>query len=58
MAKDKIRMLLQGAAIVRFAKTYLESFKKDKKFVLVTVFIESNGIATCYTMYQVKENVR
>ncbi|KAI0245963.1 kinase-like domain-containing protein [Lactifluus subvellereus] len=42
---DLIRMLLKGAAIVRFANTFLDAFK-EKDFVLVAIFIRDDGKAT------------
>jgi hypothetical protein len=49
--EDLIRMLLTGAAIVRFANTFLKSFK-TKKFMLVTMYIHEDGNVTRYTLFQ------
>ncbi|KAI9437875.1 hypothetical protein F5148DRAFT_1021303 [Russula earlei] len=48
---DLIRMLLAGAAVVRFANKFLESFK-GRDFVLVAVYITSKGVASRYTIFQ------
>jgi hypothetical protein len=50
--KDLIRMLLQGAAIVRFANTFLDTFKGRKDFVLVAIYIWNNGKATCHILFR------
>jgi hypothetical protein len=52
---DLIRVLLTGAAVVRFANNFLEAFKKEKSFVLCAVFIYDDGSATRYTLFQ-KQN--
>jgi len=44
-------MLLQGAAIVRFANTFLNTFKA-KNFVLVAIFVHDDGKATRYFLFQ------
>ncbi|KAI9512084.1 hypothetical protein F5148DRAFT_1365582, partial [Russula earlei] len=44
-------MLLAGAAVVRFANKFLESFK-GRDFVLVAVYITSRGVASRYTIFQ------
>jgi len=44
-------MLLTGAAIVRFANTFLDAFKA-KDFVLITIFIWDDGKATRYALFQ------
>ena len=49
---DLIRMLLEGAAIVRFANTFLNAFRQAKNFVLCAIFIWNNGAATRYTLFQ------
>ena len=52
---DLIRMLLMGAAVVRFANNFLEAFKEQKNFVLCAAFIYDEGTATRYTLFQ-KQN--
>jgi hypothetical protein len=52
--EDLIRMLLTGAAIVRFANTFLKSFKTTK-FMLVTMYIHANGNVSRYTLFQKQE---
>ncbi|KAF8274660.1 hypothetical protein EI94DRAFT_473523 [Lactarius quietus] len=44
--------MLQGASVVRFANTMLEPYKKEKNFVFVAIFINSNGVVECYLLYQ------
>ncbi|KAI0245957.1 hypothetical protein BJV78DRAFT_1381972, partial [Lactifluus subvellereus] len=51
---DLIRVLLKGAAIVRFANTFLDAFKK-KDFVFVAIFMRDSVRATRYTLFQ-KQN--
>ncbi|KAI9512458.1 hypothetical protein F5148DRAFT_1373161 [Russula earlei] len=48
---DLVRILLAGAAVVRFANKFLESFK-GRDFVLVAVYITSKGEASRYTIFQ------
>jgi hypothetical protein len=45
-------MLLQGAAIVRFANAFLDEFKEKKDFVLIAIFIKDNGMAIRHTLFQ------
>jgi hypothetical protein len=49
---DLIRLLLQGAAIVRFANAFLEAFCEAKNFVLCAVFIWDDGEATRHILFQ------
>jgi len=44
-------MLLQGAAVVRFANTFLNTFNA-KNFVLFAIFVYDDGNATRYTLFQ------
>ena len=46
-----IRMLLTGAAIVRFANRFLDTFIA-KDFVLFAIYIRFSGKVTRYSMYQ------
>ena len=46
------RMLLEGAAIVRFANTFLAAFKAKKDFILVAVFVWHDGTAFRYSLFQ------
>jgi len=43
-----IRMLLEGAAIVRFASPFLDALNEKKDFVFITIFIEEDGTATLF----------
>jgi len=45
-------MLLQGAAIVRFANAFLDEFKEKKDFVLIAIFIQDSGTAIRHTLFQ------
>jgi hypothetical protein len=38
-AVDHHRVILQGASIVRFGNTFLDTYKKGKNFVFVAIFI-------------------
>jgi len=51
--QDLARMLLQGAAVVRLANTFMGAFKRKRNFVLVSVYIHADGTATRFTQYQV-----
>jgi hypothetical protein len=53
---DLIRMLLSGASVVRFTNDFLEEFRTKKQFVLVAIFIEQDGEATRYLLYQLKND--
>jgi len=43
---------LEGAAIVRFANTFLDAFKAKKDFILVAVFVWDHGTAFQYSLFQ------
>ncbi len=49
---DKARMFLTGAAFVRFANAFLNTFKLTKNFVLVINFLRGSGEASRYTLFQ------
>ena len=49
---DFIRMLLVGAAVVRFANKFLDAFLKEKNFVLCALFIYDSGHVNCFTLFQ------
>jgi hypothetical protein len=51
-----VRLLLEGAAIVRFANTFLEAFRGAKNFVLCAVLISRDGVAMRYTLYQKQDH--
>jgi len=48
-------MLLTGAAVVRFANKFLDTFKKKKDFVLFAMYIWDSGKVTRYTLFQEPE---
>jgi len=50
--EDLVRMLLTGAAVVRFANRDLDRFMVDKNFVLFAIYIWDNGKVYCYSMFQ------
>lgn len=54
--EDKVRMLLQAIAIVRFANELVGRFNKKKDFTLVTIYIAANGRATRYVLFQKEDN--
>ena len=47
-------VVLQGACIVRFANTFLDAYKKKKKFIFVAIFINDTGEVMRYLLYQKK----
>ena len=49
---DKVRLILEGAAIVRFANTFVDTFKQKRDFVLIAVYIGRNGYAEAFTLFQ------
>ncbi|KAL0948189.1 hypothetical protein HGRIS_010799 [Hohenbuehelia grisea] len=51
---DLIRMLLSGAAIVRFANGFLDAFKQERDFVLITIYIRETGEVDWYTLFQIR----
>ncbi len=53
---DLIRMLLLGASVVRFSNEFLEPFRRNKQFVLVAIFIQDDGQATRYILYQLEND--
>ncbi|KAH9160311.1 kinase-like domain-containing protein [Lactarius sanguifluus] len=54
-AEDHHRLMLQGASVVRFANT-LDTYKNEKNFVFVAIFISSTGQADRYVLYQKKDS--
>ena len=49
------RMFLEGAAIVRFANTFLDAFKV-KDFILVAMFVRENGSVLQCFLYQLQHD--
>jgi hypothetical protein len=54
--EDLIRILLQGAAIVRFANKFLDKFMENEDFVLCAIYIWDHGKATRYSLFQKSNN--
>ena len=52
VAVDSIRLMLQGASVVRFANTKLDAYKEKKGFVFMAIYIDSSGKADRYLLYQ------
>jgi hypothetical protein len=50
--EDLVRMLLSGAAIVRFANKFLDRFKTAKNFVLIAIYIWEDGKVSRYSLFQ------
>ncbi|KAH9041658.1 kinase-like domain-containing protein [Lactarius pseudohatsudake] len=51
---DRDRLMLQGASVVRFANTILDTYKTEKNFVFVAIYISGDGQADRYVLYQRK----
>ncbi|KAH9047382.1 kinase-like domain-containing protein [Lactarius hengduanensis] len=51
---DHHRPMLQGASVVRFANTTLDTYKIEKNFVFVAIYISGDGHADRYVLYQRK----
>ena len=47
-----IRLMLQGASIVRFANTNLDAYKENRDFVFVAIYIDNKGKAERYLLHQ------
>jgi hypothetical protein len=54
--EDLVRMLLTGAAIVRFANAFLDRFKANKNFVLCAIYLWVNGQVTRFLLFQELNN--
>jgi hypothetical protein len=54
--EDLVRMLVTGAAIVRFANRFLDAFMVDKNFVLFAIYIWDDGRVTRYSLFQEPNN--
>jgi hypothetical protein len=54
--EDLVRMLLTGAAIVRFANGFLNRFMATKDFVLCAIYIWEDGEVSRYSLYQEPNN--
>lgn len=52
MPEDLVRMLLMGAAIVRFANRFLDRFMADKNFVLCALYVWDAGEVTRCSLFQ------
>ncbi|KAF8506612.1 kinase-like domain-containing protein [Russula emetica] len=50
--EDLVRMLLSGAAIVRFANKFLNRFMEARNFVLFAIYIWDDGRVTRYSLFQ------
>jgi hypothetical protein len=50
--EDLVRMLLTGAAIVRFANGFLNRFMVTKNFVLCAIYVWDDGQVSRYSLYQ------
>jgi hypothetical protein len=50
--EEEVRMLLQGAAVVRFANTFLEDYNQHQTFVLVAIYLKTDGTASHYTLFE------
>jgi hypothetical protein len=50
--EDMIRMLLMGAAVVRFANRFLNRFKAEKNFVLFAMYVWDTGKVTRFSLFQ------
>ncbi|KAH9033326.1 hypothetical protein EDB84DRAFT_1399034, partial [Lactarius hengduanensis] len=48
------RMIIQGASVVRFANTTLDTYNTEKNFVFVVIYISGDGQADRYVLYQKK----
>ncbi|KAH9038376.1 hypothetical protein EDB85DRAFT_2287570 [Lactarius pseudohatsudake] len=53
-AVDLHRMIIQGASVVRFANTTLDTYNTEKNFVFVAIYISGDGQAVRYVLYQKK----
>ncbi|KAH9003162.1 hypothetical protein EDB86DRAFT_3100341 [Lactarius hatsudake] len=53
-AVDHHRLMLQGASVVRFANASLDTYKIEKNFVFVAIYISGDGQAHRYVLYQKK----
>lgn len=54
-AVDHLRLVLQGAGIVRFANNSLDAYKEKKDFVYVAIFIGRTGEVCRYFLFQTRE---
>ena len=43
---------MQGATIVRFANTFLNTYKTEKSFIFIAIFIGDTGVADRYLLFQ------
>ena len=49
---DLLRMLVQGACIVRFANLFVDAYSTNNDFILVAIFIRHNRQADRYLLFQ------
>ncbi|KAH9993369.1 hypothetical protein BJV77DRAFT_362148 [Russula vinacea] len=50
--EDLVRMLVTGAAVVRFANKFVDRFMANKNFVLCAMYIWDSGKVTRYSLFQ------
>jgi hypothetical protein len=50
--ENLIRLLVQGASVVRFANKFVEKFKRKKDFVLFAMYVWDNAKITRYALFQ------
>ncbi|KAK2463965.1 hypothetical protein APHAL10511_004016 [Amanita phalloides] len=55
-SQDCFRMLLQAATVIRFANKFLDEYKTNKNFILVAAYVDDDGIASRYILFQDKES--
>ena len=53
--KDRYRMLLQAASVVRFANGFLGPYKANKDFIAVAAYIGASGDTERFILFQDKD---
>ena len=52
--RDRHRLMLEGASVVRFANKFLDAYKKEKNLVFMAIYIGYAGATDRYILYQNK----
>jgi len=50
--RDRHRMLIQGASVVRFTNSFVNAYSANRTFILVAVFIHPDGVIDRFLLFQ------
>ena len=50
--RDKHRLMVQAASMVRYANSSLQAYRENKSFIFVAVFISAGALVERYLLFQ------